>query len=132
VKHHAGLRKIGTDGDENAEGDDDLERAVLLSWFRREVRLSDPLAEGPQRGYVWSMTLEAIKEAIEQLPPDQQTVLARWLGERDWNAWDDQIESDFSAGGRGAPVLADLEREIAEGQSRPMEEGLAERRKLRP
>ena len=78
------------------------------------------------------MTLEAIKEAIEHLPSDQQTVLASWLSERDWSAWDDQIESDFSAGGRGMQVLADLEREIVEGQSRPMEEGLAERRKLRP
>jgi len=25
------------------------------------------------------MTLEAIKEAIERLPPEQQTVLASWL-----------------------------------------------------
>ena len=78
------------------------------------------------------MTLEAIKEAIEHLPSDQQTVLASWLSERDWNAWDNQIESDFSAGGRGVQVLADLEREIVGGQSSPMEEGLAERRKLRP
>ncbi len=49
-----------------------------------------PLAEGPGTGYVWSMTLEAIKEAIERLPPEQQTVLASWLSERDWNAWDDE------------------------------------------
>ena len=90
-----------------------------------------PLAEGPETGYVWSMTLEAIKEAIEQLPPEQQTVLASWLSERDWNAWDDQIESDFSAGGRGMQVLADLEREIAEGRSSPMDEGFAERRNTR-
>lgn len=76
--------------------------------------------------------MEAIKEAIEQLPVEEQTKLASWLSERDWQAWDKQIESDFSAGGRGMGVLADLEREIAEGKSRPMEEGFAERRKLRP
>ena len=68
------------------------------------------------------MTLEAIKAAIEQLPPEQQTVLARWPSERDWNAWDEQIERDFSPGGLGMPLLAELEREIAEGKSRPMEE----------
>ncbi len=71
------------------------------------------------------MTLEAIKAAIEQLPQEQQTVLARWLSERDWKAWDEQIERDFSPGGRGMPLLAELEREIAEGRTRPMEEGFA-------
>ena len=75
------------------------------------------------------MTLETIKEAIEQLAPEEQTILASWLSERDWKAWDEQIERDFSADGRGTPLLADLEREIAEGKTRPMEEGFAERRK---
>jgi len=75
------------------------------------------------------MTLEAIKEAIAQLPPDQQTVLASWLSERDWNAWDEQIERDFSRGGRGASLLAELELEIAEGKTHPMSEGFADRRK---
>jgi len=78
------------------------------------------------------MTLKAIQEAIERLPPEQQTILANWLSERDWNAWDEQIERDFSPGGRGMPLLAELEQEIAEGKTRPIEEGLAERRKFRP
>ena len=77
------------------------------------------------------MTLETIKEAIEQIAPEEQTILASWLSERDWKAWDEQIERDFSADGRGTPLLADLEREIAEGKTRPMEEGFAERRKSR-
>ncbi|MDP8981024.1 MAG: hypothetical protein M3O35_10580 [Acidobacteriota bacterium] len=74
------------------------------------------------------MTLEGIKEAIEQLPPEQQTVLASWLSERDWKAWDKQIERDFVVGGKGMPLLAELEQEIAEGKTRPIEEGFAERR----
>ena len=45
--------------------------------------------------------LKAIQEAIEQLPAEQQTILASWLSERDWKARDEQIERDFSAGGRG-------------------------------
>ena len=75
------------------------------------------------------MTLEAIKEAIEQLPPEQLIVLASWLGERDWQAWDEQIERDFSAGGRGLPLWAELEREIADGKTIPIEAGFEERRK---
>jgi hypothetical protein len=77
------------------------------------------------------MTLEAIKEAIEQLPPEQQTILADWLSERDWQAWDEHIERDFSDGGRGKPLLIELEREIGEGKTVPMEEGFAQRLKPR-
>jgi hypothetical protein len=57
--------------------------------------------------------LESIKEAIEQLPPEQQTVPARWLSERDWKSWDEQIERDFAPGGPGEPMLAELEHEIS-------------------
>ena len=78
-----------------------------------------------------TLTLEAIKAAIEQLPPEEQSTLASWLSERDWKVWDEQIERDFSPGGSGMPLLAELEREIAEGKTRPMEEGFAERRKSR-
>jgi hypothetical protein len=38
------------------------------------------------------MTLEAIKEAIEKLPPEQQTVLAAWLSEREWQSGDEHNE----------------------------------------
>lgn len=75
------------------------------------------------------MTLETIKEAIELLPQEEQVRLAHWLSERDWTAWDEQIERDFSAGGRGIPLLVELEREISEGKTRPMAEGFAQRRK---
>ena len=76
------------------------------------------------------MTLEAIKDAIEQLPPAEQSVLASWLSDRDWNAWDEQIELDFAPGGRGMPLLQELEQEIAEGKTRPIEQGFAERREI--
>lgn len=42
--------------------------------------------------------------------------------------WDRQIEEDFSPGGRGMPLLAELERELAEGNTRPVEAVCAERR----
>lgn len=76
------------------------------------------------------MTLDAIKEAIEKLPPDEQAVLAGWLSERGWDAWDWEIESDFSAGGRGMALLRELEQEIAKGNTSPLKEGFAARRKL--
>jgi len=47
----------------------------------------------------------------------------------DERAWDEEIERDFSPGGRGMPLLAELEREIDEGKTRPIEEACAERRK---
>jgi hypothetical protein len=77
------------------------------------------------------MNVEAIKAAIEGLPEPERRKLADWFEELEEQAWDKQIEGDFSPGGRGVPLLAELEREIAEGETRPMEEGLAERRKPR-
>ncbi len=78
------------------------------------------------------MNVEAIKAAIEELPEADRRKLAEWFEELEEQAWDKQIEEDFSPGGRGAPLLAELERELAEGETRPMEEGFAERRKPRP
>lgn len=77
------------------------------------------------------MTVEAIKAAIEQLSEADRRKLADWFEEMEEQAWDKQIEQDFSPGGRGMPLLAELERELAEGKTRPMEEGFAERRKSR-
>jgi hypothetical protein len=51
----------------------------------------------------------------------QETI--KLASKRDWKAWDEQIERDFSPGGRGAPLLTELKREIAEGRTRPMVEG---------
>jgi hypothetical protein len=51
------------------------------------------------------------------------------MSERDWQAWDEQIERDFSSGGCGISILAELDREIAEGKTTPMEEAFAGRRK---
>lgn len=47
------------------------------------------------------MTLEAIKEAITELPLDEKTRLAEWLLRQGMEEWDRQIEEDFSPGGRG-------------------------------
>ena len=78
------------------------------------------------------MTVEGIQAAIEQLSDSDRRKLADWFEEMEEQEWDKQVEQDFSPGGRGMPLLAELERELAEGKTRPMEEGFAERRKSRP
>ena len=78
------------------------------------------------------MTVEGIKAAIEQLSEADRRMLADWFEQMEEHAWDQQIEQDFSPGGRGMSLLAELERELADGKTRPMEEGFAERRKSRP
>ena len=65
--------------------------------------------------------MDAIKEAIEQLPLEEQSLLASWLNEQ---AWEGQIERDFSTGGRGMPLLAEVERHITEAETGPAEEAL--------
>lgn len=60
------------------------------------------------------MTLEAIQEAINRLPLEQQRLLVIWIQERDSQAWEEQLERDFSKGGRGMPLLEEVERQIAE------------------
>jgi hypothetical protein len=65
------------------------------------------------------MTVEAIKELIEHLPPEEQTVLASWMSERDSRAWDDQIEQDFSPGGAGMALLEEVDSQIERGNLQP-------------
>ncbi len=75
------------------------------------------------------MTVEAIKAAIEQLPDAERRELADWLGELEEQAWDDEMERDFSPGGRGEPLLEKINREIKDGKFAPIEDGLRSRQK---
>jgi hypothetical protein len=67
----------------------------------------------------------AIKEAIAELPPAEKTTLANWLNAQDSEAWDRQIEADFSEGGAGMALLHQWAAEA--GESMPLEEFLTER-----
>lgn len=42
--------------------------------------------------------VEDLKEEIERLPKEDFTELCRWLSERDWARWDDEIAADSEAG----------------------------------
>ena len=74
------------------------------------------------------MTVEAIKDAIQQLPGEQRTSLASWLNELEYDEWDKEMVEALSPGGRGMKWTEEVTQEIAEGKSRPMEEGFRERR----
>lgn len=63
------------------------------------------------------MTVETIKDLIEHFPPDDQATLASWLGRRDMQAWDAQIERDFSEGGAGVAMQKEIDAVIDSGGS---------------
>ena len=77
------------------------------------------------------MTLEAIKQAISELPEREKTSLVAWLNEQEAKAWDKQIEEDFSEGGAGTALLEKWDAEIKAARSMALEEFLAQREKAR-
>ena len=72
------------------------------------------------------MNVEALKEAIAELPPQERHSLAAWLNELEFDEWDRQMMQDFSPGGRGMTLAETVKRDIAAGKARPWREGLAE------
>ena len=89
----------------------------------------------PRPGYREDMTLEAIKDAVVHLSEAEREHFAHWFEELAEEAWDKQIERDFSPGGRGAHVVEKIDREIDRaidsGNVTSLEEGLRVRREQR-
>ena len=81
--------------------------------------------------YIESMTVEAIKAAITELPQAEKTRLAACLLQQDLEEWDRQIREDFSPGGRGMALLEEAKADIREGRMMPMDEFLAKARRHR-
>ncbi len=61
------------------------------------------------------MSLAEIEEAVKQLKPDELAKLAASIARQDGLIWDEQIESDFSPGGKHAEALQKLDAEIDAG-----------------
>jgi hypothetical protein len=74
------------------------------------------------------MTVEAIKAAIGQLSEPERRELADWFEQLEEDAWDAEMEQDFSAGGRGQRLVEKVSQEIAQGKFTPLHEGLHPRR----
>ena len=70
------------------------------------------------------MTVDAIKAAIEQLPDPDRRELADWMEEQAQQAWDMQMQRDFSDGGRGHDLFEKVNRDIDEGQFNVMDFGV--------
>lgn len=68
------------------------------------------------------MTLEALKQAIAELPAEEKAALAIWFNEQEMDGWDLQIRKDFSAGGRGMHVVEKVKADIRDGRFKPMDE----------
>jgi hypothetical protein len=77
------------------------------------------------------MTLEGIKKAITHLPEEERRQLAGWFEGMEEAAWDEEMKRDFALGGPGERLEKEIRREISEGRARPLEEGLARRRRPR-
>lgn len=68
------------------------------------------------------MTIEAIEDAITGLPEDAQVVLASWLNLQTMDAWDREMQSDFSPGGRGHHLVEKVKGQIRAGIFRSIAE----------
>ena len=42
--------------------------------------------------------VDELKTEIERLPENEFTELVRWLSEKDWGRWDQEIEADSEGG----------------------------------
>jgi hypothetical protein len=68
------------------------------------------------------MTLEALKQAIAELPAEEKTALATWLNEQEMDEWDRQMQKDFSPRGRGMHVVEKVKAEIRVGKFKAMDQ----------
>ena len=61
------------------------------------------------------MSLAEIEKAVDELSPRELTKLAAYITHRDRLAWDQQIEEDFSPGGKHEKALEKIDAEIDSG-----------------
>lgn len=65
--------------------------------------------------------LREIQNAIGELSPNDREALLAWLIDADRKTWDEEIGRDFSEGGAGTKLLADIDEQIDRGNFRPLE-----------
>jgi hypothetical protein len=64
-------------------------------------------------------TVQEIERAIEALPSDQFSEIHHWIVEKDWQAWDAEIERD-SAAGKLDFLLDEALQDDKSGNTRPL------------
>lgn len=65
--------------------------------------------------------LREIQAAITELGTDDREALLAWLIEADRKTWDEEIGRDFSVGGAGMKLLAEVDEQIDRGDFWPLE-----------
>ena len=84
------------------------------------ARTEIKIARAGRRRYVVRMTtVLEIERAIEQLPSDQFSMIRDWIVEKDWRAWDAQIERD-SADGKLDFLADEALQDSKTGDTRPL------------
>jgi hypothetical protein len=66
------------------------------------------------------MSLAEIEKAVDELSPMELTKLAAYIVGRDRLAWDQEIEEDFSPGGKHEKALERIDAEIDSGNFTPL------------
>ena len=66
------------------------------------------------------MSLAEIKKAVDELSQEELTKLAAYITRRDKLAWDQEIEEDFSPGGKHQKALEKIDAEIDSGNFTPL------------
>ena len=66
------------------------------------------------------MSLAEIEDAVDKLSPGDLAKLAAHIARRDKLAWDEEIEADFSPGGKYHEALKTIDAEIDAGNFTPL------------
>jgi hypothetical protein len=66
------------------------------------------------------VSLAEIEKAVDELSAKELTKLAAYIARRDKLAWDQEIEEDFSPGGKHEKVLEKIDAEIDSGNFTPL------------
>ena len=66
------------------------------------------------------MSLAEIEKAVDELSPKELTKLAAYIVGRDRLTWDQEIEEDFSPGGKHEKALERIDAEIDSGNFTPL------------
>ena len=66
------------------------------------------------------MSLAEIEKAVDGLSAKELAQLAAYISRRDKLAWDEEIERDFSPGGKHEALLEKIDAEIDAGNFTPL------------
>ena len=61
-------------------------------------------------------TIEKIQEEILSLSDSEKLKLSKWIADLEASVWDQEIESDFTQGGRGQALLDRVKSDYSAGK----------------